>query len=181
MARARVIAFLALGACHGGCLHMEQTHDVALGWKGTVESWPYTCKPVATHPTRVVATSATDYEAVDVGTEDFHCDALLLHVRVARAARLDCDLPKAIVVGQEIAPVVFGRDASGTKLDLGSTWDARYGGVLESAPPYDMAIFSAWTVRASKPGRGELTITFGALTQTFATTAVAPSDAGSDG
>jgi hypothetical protein len=178
MVRARVLVLLALGACRGGCVRMEQTHDVALGWKGPVESWPYACKPMAAHPAHVVATSTTDYDAVAVGTEDFDCADLVVHVRVAPIARLDCDLPPTIFVGKEVVPLVFGRDASGARLDLGSSWDRSLGGVLETAPPYDMAIISGWAVRASAPGKGELIVTFGTLTQTFTTTAVAPIDAG---
>src|SRR2546428_12841390 len=121
---------LLLLLCGASC-HAEQTRDVARGWKGDVTSLLTPCRPVATHPTKLVPISATEYEAVAIGTEHFDCGGDRLHMRVSDAVRVVIDLPATVKVGDRHLIRAHGEDLAGHQLDLGGNYVDTYGGVLE--------------------------------------------------
>lgn len=177
----RTLAFaLALGAT--SC-HPQRTFDVALGWRGQVDDLFSPCAPVASSPTRVVA-RGSDYEAIAAGTEDFTCkDGVVVHVRIAPAARIEIDFPSTIVVGEQHPVRVVGDDGSGRKLDLGGQYTDTLGGVLQHPGCNDMDFLcgvGAEMAVARTPGRGAVTATFHGLTATRHVTAIALRDAGAD-
>jgi hypothetical protein len=178
-------AALMVTACRSSGCHSEQTRDVALGWRGSVDDFFASCTftPVAASPTKVVA-SGSEYEAVAVGTEDFACDGDVIHVRVAPIARFVIDFPATVVVGERHPLLIRGDDGSGHVLDLGhAPYMATPGGVLEPAGCNDMDFLcgvGGQPLIARTPGYGSVTVSFRALTTTYAVVAVAPADAGAD-
>src|SRR6476660_1592111 len=105
MKRITLLLLLLCGSCHA-----EQTRDVARGWKGTVATLSMSCRPVAAPPTKVTPVSATEYEAVAVGMEDFDCGGDRLHVRVSAAVRVVIDLPTTVKVGERHLIRAHGED-----------------------------------------------------------------------
>ncbi len=178
---------LILSACvPSSCTRAEQSRDVALGWRGTVDPLWSRCHPSRSVPTFVVPAWGNDYTAVALGSEDFMCERnMVVHVHVRRAVRLEIDMPATLEVGRTMVVRVVAYDGAGHDLDIGSsrtTFD-RLEGVLERHPCSDMDSLCGIAgdeIQASGPGKGRLVASFGGLTATHDITAhlAPPGDAG---